>query len=106
MRRAYVFCDNILAGIFTEKDNHYGYIFEYLSDYQGSPISLTMPTSQKTYAFKKFPSFFDGVLPEGPQLEALLRYAKIDRSDYFSQLMVVGADLVGAVTVKEILDED
>ncbi len=106
MRRAYIFYDNTLAGIFTEKDNQHGYIFEYLSDYQGNPISLTIPTSQKIYVFEKFPSFFDGVLPEGPQLEALLRYAKIDRKDYFSQLMVVGEDLVGAVTVKEILDED
>ena len=40
-------------------------------------------------------------LPEGPQLEALLRMHKIDRSDTFRQLVIVGADLVGSLTVKE-----
>ena len=52
--------------------------------------------------FDKFPSFFDGALPEGPRLEALLRQAKLDRTDYFGQLVTVGADLVGAITVEEI----
>lgn len=32
-------------------------------------------------------------------LDALLRNAKIDRDDPFSQLLAVGQDLVGAVTV-------
>jgi len=41
-------------------------------------------------------------LPEGIQLEGLLKIRKIDRADYFSQLMAVGNDMVGAVTVEEI----
>jgi serine/threonine-protein kinase HipA len=35
-------------------------------------------------------------------LEALLRIRKIDRDDLFGQLVAVGADLVGAATVREI----
>jgi len=35
-------------------------------------------------------------------LEGLLKIKKIDKNDYFSQLMAVGEDMVGAVTVKEI----
>jgi serine/threonine-protein kinase HipA len=35
-------------------------------------------------------------------LDGLLKFGKIDRNDFFSQLMAVGDDLVGNVTVKEI----
>jgi len=48
------------------------------------------------------PPFFDGLLPEGFQLEGLLKYGKIDRSDQFSQLIAIGADMVGNVTIEEI----
>jgi len=40
-------------------------------------------------------------LPEGFQLEALLRRKKLDRNDHFGQLLLVGGDTVGAVTVRE-----
>ena len=66
----------------------------------GEPISLTMPLVKTPYYFDHFPPFFDGVLPEGLLLEALLQLKKIDREDYFSQLLCVGKDLVGAVTVR------
>ncbi len=35
-------------------------------------------------------------------LDALLRKYKIDRNDYFGQLIKVGQDVVGAVTIEEI----
>ena len=54
---------------------------------------------KEVYRFKAFPSFFEGLLPEGPQLDALLRKAKLDKKDYFGQLLQVGNDLVGSVTV-------
>lgn len=102
MRRAKVFVNKKhLAGYLIELDNQQGYTFEYQDGYQGAPISLTMPLSQKVYSFTSFPAFFEGVLPEGPQLEALLRQVKLDRHDYFGQLMAVGADLVGAVSVEK-----
>lgn len=64
-----------------------------------------MPTSHKKYCYKSFPPFFEGVLPEGVMLEGLLRIVKIDKKDYFSQLIATGNDLVGAVTVKLMEDE-
>ena len=76
-----------------------GFVFAYDEDYDGPRVSLTMPRRSGPYAFDAFPPFFDGLLPEGAQLEALLRQAKLDRSDYFGQLVTVGADLVGNVTV-------
>ena len=88
---------NIDAGFLTESENEY--FFQYLPEYRGEAISLTMPVRLDPYCFKKFPAFFDGLLPEGIQLEGLLKTRKIDKHDYFSQLIAIGEDLVGAVTV-------
>lgn len=99
MRKAKVLNHNVLAGHLVEMDNGH-YIFEYNDDYSGDPISWTMPTTQKRFEYDTFPPFFDGVLPEGIMLEALLKQKKIDHNDYFSQLIAVGKDLVGSVTVE------
>ena len=103
MRKAKVYVIGIEAGILTELVKGKEYVFEYHEEYKGLEVSRTMPTNQKGYKFNKFPPFFDGLLPEGIQLEGLLKIKKIDRSDYFSQLIAIGEDTVGAVTVKEIM---
>ena len=100
MRQAIVKVHDLDAGILTQTDDQ-RYRFEYQTGYTGAPVSLTMPVNTEGYEFNNFPSFFDGVLPEGGQLEGLLQIRKIDRHDYFSQLLAVGQDLVGAVTVFE-----
>jgi serine/threonine-protein kinase HipA len=100
MNKAKVYVNNQLAGELIEIEPLKNYQFNYGSDYDGAPISLTMPTAQNIYRFNSFPPFFDGLLPEGFQLEALLRKRKIDRNDPFSQLVAVGNDLVGAVRVE------
>jgi serine/threonine-protein kinase HipA len=58
-----------------------------------------MPVRREPYCYNTFPPFFDGLLPEGIQLDGLLRSNKIDKQDYFSQLFAVGGDLVGAITI-------
>ena len=78
--------------------------FVYLDNYQGTPVSLTMPLQVEPYRFTGFPPVFEGLLPEGPQLESLLRLHKIDRGDTFRQLVTVGADMVGSLTVNEITE--
>lgn len=102
MRKAHVAVHGIIAGI-LEQLNDGTYQFIYSDTYHGAPVSLTMPLTQKVYPFATFPPFFEGLLPEGPMLEALLRKFKIDSNDYFSQLLTVGNDLVGAVTIEELL---
>lgn len=94
----------ILAGIFTEEIRSQKYFFVYENDYQGPPISHTMPTNKKNYSFDQFPPLFDGLLPEGAQLEALLKLEKLDHDDCFGQLIVLGSDLLGAITVEELHD--
>ena len=100
MRRLEVFLHNESVGVLKEISKE-EYIFDYKQDYRGPSISLTMPVN-KSYKYKMFPPFFDGLLPEGPQLSYLLKSKKIDDNDYFSQLMEIGDDFVGAVSVKEI----
>ncbi len=100
MREAQIFFDGHPAGILAEEGGHY--VFEYSKDYKGPSISRTMPREKGRFEYEEFPSFFDGLLPEGVNLEAFLRKTKIDRRDYFGQLLAVGRDLVGAVTVEEM----
>lgn len=102
MRSAKILVSGLEAGILNELDFGKKYRFNYLNSYSGTPVSLTMPLSQLVYEFDSFPPFFDGLLPEGYQLDGLLKFGKIDRNDLFSQLVAVGDDLVGNVTVKEI----
>lgn len=104
MRKAKVYVKGIEAGTLTEIIQGKEYLFEYLNGYIGPDVSRTMPISNRVYKFDRFPSFFDGLLPEGIQLDGLLKIKKIDKYDYFSQLMSVGSDMVGAVTVIEMVE--
>ena len=99
MRKAKIFIDGIFAGVLIHNTSRYK--FEYLDNYVGQPLSLTMTDLQGKYEFDTFPPFFDGLLPEGRQLEILLKESKIDNNDYFSQLIAVGADVVGNITIEE-----
>lgn len=93
------------VGFLTEVGKGEEYVFEYHENYDGPPISVTMPVDQKRYIYEKFPSFFEGLLPEGANLNMLLRSYKIDRDSLFDILLKVGEDTVGAVTVKEVANE-
>ncbi len=104
-KRAVVFVDGVRAGVFEELEAGRSYVLSYDDGYAGAPVSLTMPPREEPYVFRSFPPFFDGLLPEGFQLEALLRSRKIDKDDFFSQLLAVGSDLVGNVTVTPEAEE-
>jgi len=101
MRKAEVSMHGAPAGILEEIEAQKKYRFTYYEEYTGPSIALTMPLSKKEFDFDRFPPFFDGLLPEGLLLEGLLKLRKIDKFDYLSQLIAVGNDLVGAVTVRE-----
>jgi len=98
-RYAEVYQAGVLAGYLIELDRDI-WRFSYLTGYQGRGVSLTMPVRAEPYEIRAFPAVFDGLLPEGPQLAALLRKHKIDQNDGFKQLVIVGQDLVGSLTVK------
>ena len=100
-RTAKVFLHGTLAGVLCEEGEPRRYAFHYAAGYCGPSISLTLPVREEAYSFERFPAVFDGLLPEGVLLDSLLKSHKIDHHDHFSQLMVVGGDLVGAITVEE-----
>lgn len=104
MRRAIVKVHDERAAVLEELEDR-RFRVTYLPGYAGAPVSLAMPLRAEAYDFASFPPYFDGVLPEGGQLDALLRLAKIDASDTMGQLLWVGGDLVGAVTVEALPDE-
>lgn len=91
------------AGLLIEYSRKH-YTFAYLPDYHGEPISLTMSNKKEVYTYNCFPPYFEGLLPEGFNREQLLRLRKIDAADYFSLLMYIGTDVVGAATISEITD--
>ena len=65
LRQAQVFKAGVPAGVLQELEDR-TFRFEYLPDYQGPPVSLSMPTRHREWRFVRFPPFFDGLLPEGP----------------------------------------
>jgi len=70
-RKALISINKIPAAeLFEIKD---GYRMKYLDDYSGPPVSLALPRNKNEYKFSTFPPFFDGLLPEGIMLEALLK---------------------------------
>ena len=97
MKRAEVSMHGMPAGILEEIESGKTYFKKCI----GPSIALTMPVDGKEFVFDRFPPFFDGLLPEGLLLEGLLKQRKIDKFDYLSQLIAVGNDLVGAITVQE-----
>jgi serine/threonine-protein kinase HipA len=101
MRKALIRVNNIGAGMLEELGQG-TYRFSYHPDYASAPFSLTMPIKNPVYEFSVFPPFFEGLLPEGAMLEGLLRKYKLDKNDYFGQLLQVGNDVVGAVTVEAL----
>lgn len=99
-RRAMIRQHGIPAGHLAELAAG-GWSFTYTTGYDGPRVSLALPVREEPWIFADFPPFLEGLLPEGPQLEAILRKHKIDRGDCFGQLMVVGQDVVGSLTVEE-----
>ena len=100
MRRARIYVKGEPAGVLKELGSG-RFVFQYSEPYAGPPVSLTMPVAQREFLFDGFPPFFEGLLPEGDMLEGLLRQRKIDRNDLFAQLLAVGGETVGAVTIEE-----
>ena len=99
MKRAHIYQQSQLAGVLEARDDG-SYRFTYDPAFHGEPVSLTMPTSQRIWEFPSFPAPFEGLLPEGVQLDALLRLRKLDRHDLFGQLLAVGNDVVGSLRIE------
>lgn len=67
MRKGQVLCNGIAAGIITEDERGYTFVYNkaYLSMPDAQPVSLTLPLRQEPYTNNVMFSFFDGLIPEG-----------------------------------------
>ena len=106
MRRGEVYCDEQLAGVISETDRGFSFVYDgqYLNMPQARPVSLTLPLREEPYASKVMFSFFDGLIPEGWLLNIAERNWKINRRDRMGLLLACCRDCIGNVSVKPIED--
>lgn len=103
-----VFYGDVRAGTLSKRDGYYAFQYNpvYLSQSGAKPISLSLPLQKEPFEFTNFPPFFDGLLPEGWLLDLSTSKFKIDRHDKFALLLALGADGIGAVSVKPLENLD
>ena len=67
MRQAQVFYQYQLAGLLTENEEGYFFVYEsqYLENPNSKPVSLTLPLQKAAFQSKILSPFFDGLIPEG-----------------------------------------
>lgn len=108
MRRARIYYKDLLAGILTEDDTGYEFVYlpEYLLPDTAKPISLTLPLQKEAYKSQVLFPFFDGLIPEGWLLDVALRNTDISILDRMALLLTCCRDCIGAVSVIAIEDKE
>ena len=104
MKQGRVFCNGIAAGIITEDEQGYTFVYDeaYLNLPDAQPVSLTLPLRKEPYNNNVMFSFFDGLIPEGWMLNIAERNWKINRRDRMGLLLTCCRDCIGNVSVVPI----
>ena len=102
MRRAKIYYQSRMAGVLSEEDTGYRFVYDndYLQQPDATPVSLTMPLSQSEYDSNVLFPFFDGLIPEGWLLDISVQNWKLDPRDRMGLLMTCCRDCIGAVSVE------
>ncbi len=105
MKQALVNLRGIKAGILTEDENGYTFVYDadFLCSGNAEAISLTLPLTDKPYNEKVLFPFFDGLIPEGWLLDIAEKNWKIDARDRMSLLLACCKDCIGAVGVEPVI---
>lgn len=74
-----------------------GFSFEYFPDYQGVPLSISFPLTQRLFQSKTLFPYFSSLAPEGWLKSRFSDLQKIDEKDLFGLLIQNGENLLGAV---------
>ena len=108
MRQGKVYYDDVLAGIITEDENGYSFVYDeaYLLRNHPQPISLTLPLQREPFHSNVLFSFFDGLIPEGWMLNIAERNWKINRRDRMALLLACCRDCIGNISVIPIKQEE
>ncbi len=108
MRRAEIKIYERTAGVLTQDENGYHFVYtdEYLRSTDPQPISMTLPLQKDAYQSNILFPFFDGLIPEGWLLEVAERNWKLDPRDRMGLLLACCKECIGAVSVQKIEGED
>ena len=108
MKQAMVWCRGLKAGILTEDENGYTFVYDadYLASSEAEAVSLTLSLREEPYHDKVLFPFFDGLIPEGWLLDIAEKNWKIDTRDRMSLLLVCCKDCIGAVGVEPITTKE
>jgi len=104
MKRAKIFMHHRFAGILTEDENGYTFVYDsaYLKSKSAESISLTLSLARRPYLSNVLHPFFDGLIPEGWLLDVAQKNWKIDNRDRMSLLLACCKDCIGAVSVQPL----
>jgi len=108
MKQAKVFFQENFAGVLTEDENGYTFVYnvDYLQKKDTKAISLTIPLSEKPYNSQVLFPFFDGLIPEGWLLDVAEQSWKINSRDRMSLLLACCKDCIGAVSIVPLIKEE
>jgi uncharacterized protein HI_0666 len=81
-----------------QEDKH-GFHFAYNPDYQGMPLSLSLPLEQSPFYSKTLFPYFASLIPEGWLKKKYAAYQQIDEHDLFRFLINNGDNMLGAVQI-------
>lgn len=104
MKQAVVYWKTLKAGILSENDEGYSFVYDkdYLSMSEAQSISLTMPLREEPFQSNMLHPFFDGLIPEGWLLDIAQKNWKIDVRDRMALLLACCRDCIGAVSIKPV----
>ena len=101
-RKVDVYMHGEIAGTLAEEVDKY--VFTYSDSYAGKCISRSMPTASKVHECKELHPYFTSLTPEGWLKKRYSEMQKIDEKDTFGFLIENGDDLLGAITVKKMIN--
>ena len=96
----------MFAGFVDQTPEGYEFTYDpaYLLNPATYPISLTLPKRQEPHRSESLFAFFFGLMAEGNAKLIQCRKLKLDEADHFGRLLkTTHADIIGAVTIKEVL---
>ena len=83
MRKAEIKIYEKTAGLLTQDENGYHYVYDaaYLQSENPEPISKTLPLQKEEFHNNVLFPFFDGLIPEGWLLNVAEKNWKLDQRD-------------------------
>lgn len=108
MRKAEIKINDTFAGMLTQDENGYNFIYDkdYLESENPEPISLTLPLQKDPFISNILFPFFDGLIPEGWLLHIAEKNWKLNTRDRMGLLLACCKDCIGAVSVHSLKSEE